>query len=282
MSDAIWYFADGDEERGPVTEAQIRALIGTGNLKADDLVWREGMEDWAPADTVPGLFAKEPAAPPVESPASSSTPSKKRKAKTEEPDARAPTDRARIPSVSIDFSKAVDRFKSSGSSGLPLFVTGFILVLLTKGCDSLATRHVARIKAKSQVVESRFQDDWDRQRTAIEARRQKLLDKDNPTPDERQKLNSLAEELEQLNEDKQEEMEGLRQGEWQDLSSAARDAEANNDMWAFWREGFFWFGTLVFSFGLMIVGFTGKGAYRWMCLIMLAIIVFSLYVGRTP
>jgi hypothetical protein len=51
-------------------------------------------------------------------------------------------------------------------------------------------------------------------------------------------------------------------------------------MWAFWREGLFWFGTLVFSIGLMTVGFTGKGAYRWMCLIMLAIIVFGLYVER--
>jgi len=282
MSEAIWYFADGDEERGPVTEAQIRALVGTGNLKRDDLVWKEGMEDWTPAEEVPGLFGKEPAAPPVESPARGATPSEKRKVEPESakrPE-RAPVERARVTNVSFDFSKAIDRFKSIGSPGLPLFVAGFMLVLLSKGCDSMATRYVARIKAKSQVTESRFQNDWNRQRSAIETRRQKLLDKGNPTPDDRQELNSLGQELEDLNEEKQEEIEELRQGEWQDLAIAADDAEANNDMWAFWREGFFWFGTLVFSFGLMTVGFTGKGAYRWMCLIMLAIIVFSLYVGR--
>jgi hypothetical protein len=63
MSEAIWYFADGDEERGPVTEAQIRTLIGTGNLKPDDLVWREGMDDWLPAAEVPGLFSGGTPAP---------------------------------------------------------------------------------------------------------------------------------------------------------------------------------------------------------------------------
>jgi hypothetical protein len=41
-TEAVWYFADGDVERGPVTEMQIRTLIGTGNLTAEDLVWREG------------------------------------------------------------------------------------------------------------------------------------------------------------------------------------------------------------------------------------------------
>jgi hypothetical protein len=60
MPDAIWYFADGDEERGPVTEAQIRTLIGTGNLHAEDLVWREGLDDWMPAGEVPGLFGNGP------------------------------------------------------------------------------------------------------------------------------------------------------------------------------------------------------------------------------
>ena len=282
MSQAIWYFADGDEERGPVTEAQIRALIGTGNLKSDDLVWKEGMEDWAPAGEVPGLFNKEPAAPPVDSPAKRAVPMEKPNVEPEAPKrpAKAPAEGARITPPRIDFSKAIDRFKSAGSPGLMLFVAGFMLVLLSKGCDSLGTRYVARINAKSQVAESHFQDAWDRQRSAIERQQQKLRDNTGPSPENRQELNSLAQELEKLNEEKQEEIEELRQGKWQDLANAARDAEANNEMWGFWREGFFWCGTFVFSVGLMVVGFNGKGAYRWMCLIMLAIIVFSLYVGR--
>ena len=59
MADAIWYFAIDEEERGPVTEAQLRTLIGTGNLSRNDLVWREGLNDWLPAGQVPGLFDKE-------------------------------------------------------------------------------------------------------------------------------------------------------------------------------------------------------------------------------
>ena len=41
----------------------------------------------------------------------------------------------------------------------------------------------------------------------------------------------------------------------------------------------FVFGTIVLSFGLLIVSWTAQGAERWICLIMLAIITFSLYVG---
>ena len=73
MSEAIWYFADGDVERGPVTEAQLRALIGTDNLKPDDLVWKEGMEDWMPAGEIPGLFDSDPD-PDSESPKSEDPP----------------------------------------------------------------------------------------------------------------------------------------------------------------------------------------------------------------
>ena len=63
------------------------------------------------------------------------------------------------------------------------------------------------------------------------------------------------------------------------MATAARNAEGNNTLWAFWRETAFVLGTVLLAVGLVAVGFSRTGPERWVCLVMLAIIVFSLYVG---
>jgi hypothetical protein len=57
-----WYYARGGSQVGPVTFAQLTDVAKTGSLGRDDLVWREGMGDWQPASTIPGLIPA-PAAP---------------------------------------------------------------------------------------------------------------------------------------------------------------------------------------------------------------------------
>lgn len=56
MAPVEWYFACGDEQFGPVSAARLKELATAGELRPDDLVWREGMEDWAEARYVKGLF----------------------------------------------------------------------------------------------------------------------------------------------------------------------------------------------------------------------------------
>jgi TM2 domain-containing membrane protein YozV len=46
-----YYIADGTAQRGPYSEQE---LAGQG-LRADMLVWREGMPQWLPAGTIPEL-----------------------------------------------------------------------------------------------------------------------------------------------------------------------------------------------------------------------------------
>jgi hypothetical protein len=43
-----WYFADGDEQRGPISETEFFDLVRTGVVRADTLVWCETMPDWRP------------------------------------------------------------------------------------------------------------------------------------------------------------------------------------------------------------------------------------------
>jgi len=47
-----WYYSDGHQQFGPVTEAQLDELVAEGRLKTDHLVWRAGMPDWAPLGVV--------------------------------------------------------------------------------------------------------------------------------------------------------------------------------------------------------------------------------------
>ena len=55
MSQEWYYSVDGDRQ-GPVSAADLKKLADAGTLKAADLVWKDGMTDWAPAKSVKGLF----------------------------------------------------------------------------------------------------------------------------------------------------------------------------------------------------------------------------------
>jgi uncharacterized membrane protein len=59
MSD--WYYAENNEQRGPVLESELKGLLAGNKLPADTLVWKEGMANWTPATQVTA-FHPAPAA----------------------------------------------------------------------------------------------------------------------------------------------------------------------------------------------------------------------------
>ena len=52
-----WHCTVGGQKYGPVGEDELRAWATEGRLKPTDMVWTEGMAEWAPAASVGGLFA---------------------------------------------------------------------------------------------------------------------------------------------------------------------------------------------------------------------------------
>ena len=46
-----WYYAEGSERIGPLTEEEFQAAVAQGKVGGATLVWREGMKDWAPFGT---------------------------------------------------------------------------------------------------------------------------------------------------------------------------------------------------------------------------------------
>jgi len=63
----MWYYAQDGQRKGPVSEDALRDMARDGALQPTDLVWREGMSEWAPAAQATGFEfagAAEPAADP--------------------------------------------------------------------------------------------------------------------------------------------------------------------------------------------------------------------------
>jgi hypothetical protein len=53
---AEWYYAKNKQKVGPLTAAQLKQLVRSGELSRNDMVWKEGMAKWTPAGQVKGLF----------------------------------------------------------------------------------------------------------------------------------------------------------------------------------------------------------------------------------
>jgi hypothetical protein len=67
---------------------------------------------------------------------------------------------------------------------------------------------------------------------------------------------------------------------WKALETAASHATHHSQIRAYWYEWLFLLGSLGLVSGLLLVAFYGGGLERWLCLAMVAIILFSLYVGK--
>jgi GYF domain 2 len=59
-----WFYAANGQQQGPFGDAQLRDLIANGTVRADTLVWTDGMAGWQKAAEVPGLMASA-GGPPV-------------------------------------------------------------------------------------------------------------------------------------------------------------------------------------------------------------------------
>ena len=58
---AQWYYGSSAGQHGPVDENELRAMIASGGVGPQTLVWREGMSDWMPLQNVPDFGIQQPA-----------------------------------------------------------------------------------------------------------------------------------------------------------------------------------------------------------------------------
>ena len=55
-----WYYRKGSTRFGPVSEAELKRLLASGELKSGDTVRSGNMTEWKPAIEVDGLMPIDP------------------------------------------------------------------------------------------------------------------------------------------------------------------------------------------------------------------------------
>ncbi len=57
MAQEWFYTRDGKSKHGPVSSTELRMLAKSGQLLPTDMMWREGLTKWIPANKVKDLFS---------------------------------------------------------------------------------------------------------------------------------------------------------------------------------------------------------------------------------
>jgi hypothetical protein len=148
-------------------------------------------------------------------------------------------------------------------------------VLISKGCDGLSQRYVRRLEARRDWATRDFEARWTQKLAPIETQ----LTAASATGDNQTRILQLETQKNQIIGDREKQRRNLEQTDWRDFNDSARQAEMTHRMSGFWREIAFFIGTFAFTGGLLALSLNGDGPERWMCLIILAILAFSLYVG---
>ena len=60
-----WYYARDGQRHGPVGGDELQRLAVAGTVRPHDLVWREGMAQWQPAQSATGFFTTAAMPPPL-------------------------------------------------------------------------------------------------------------------------------------------------------------------------------------------------------------------------
>lgn len=58
----MWYYANDDDQVGPVSGDELKALAEDGTIGPETQVWQDGMDDWQLASSVKGLLPSRPSA----------------------------------------------------------------------------------------------------------------------------------------------------------------------------------------------------------------------------
>jgi len=75
MSD--WYYAANNEQKGPINESELKANFAANKLPADALVWKDGMDNWTPANQIAAFTFRPAPTPAAVQPPLGSTPTTK-------------------------------------------------------------------------------------------------------------------------------------------------------------------------------------------------------------
>lgn len=250
MSEPVWYYARGEVERGPFTSPQIKALAQAGKIRRDDLVWKEGMENWTAAQELRELFPADSFA--GEKPATGPL--------TETSSGVA----ASLPHFATHASSEFVKLLTTAAWGC--LAVGVFCLVAARGCESFADGRLARVTAGARLEAVA---EWQRQRAPWITELDALLRKGRLTPQEQDRARDLNQLLGQL--DAQRAAEQLPGAQRVSVEQARAEWERGSVARGLTLHGGVVFVTLA---GLALAIF-GSGSERWLGAGMLLVVSYT-------
>lgn len=161
------------------------------------------------------------------------------------------------------------------------------MIVGARGCSQTSILNLGRLEAKSTAISTEFRNEWDTKQQVIADQiadlREELSEEDDVErmTDIRDQIDDFSEKLDTLSEERAKAEKKLEREELRDIRRSVSNARNNIASWSFWLEIPFVLGTLVLIYGLLAVGLRGSPHERVPCLVILAIITFSIFIGGT-
>jgi len=135
MSD--WYYAADGEQKGPVNESELKADLASGKVPADTLVWKDGMDNWTPANQVPAFSFRAPPAPakvqpPAAAASTSAAPATKASPTVNNPDSTKPLDLKDVVGAPEALEVDAEDAEKNKVMGILAYVIFFVPLLVAK------------------------------------------------------------------------------------------------------------------------------------------------------
>ena len=146
MSD--WYYAANNEQKGPVNESELKANLASNKLPADTLVWKDGMDNWTPANQV-AAFTFRPAPtpakvqPPVATAPAATPPTTKADPSVNNPDSTKPVDMTGVMGTPESLEVSADDAEKNKIFGILAYLGILCLVPILAAKDSPFARYHA-------------------------------------------------------------------------------------------------------------------------------------------
>lgn len=269
MTDTTWYYARDNQELGPVTTAQLKALLKKGDVEPANLIWKEGMENWRPANEV-APFRSESATSTtaVFRPADSSEPKKPKAAQEPKPKqnqaTHQPIERK---------SEPIDLTSYARWGGYGIVLLSLLTMVSMRGCAGVAAKNETRLQQQLSYAKADF-DRPLREKQQVLLAELEALDPDETFSSDR--ANELRSEIDKLKSTHDRQRIVKEASEWANLQADIASAAATTATIDFYAEFGFAFASVALLLGLFGVAVFGDPPQRWVSLIMIAIVLYGL------
>jgi uncharacterized membrane protein len=132
MSD--WYYAANNEQKGPINESELKANFAANKLPADTLVWKDGMDNWTPANQVAAFTFRAAPAPAKVQPSLGADPTMK--AAADNPSSTTPIDLTNIMGTPETLEVTAEDAEKNKVMGILAYISILCLVPILAAKDS--------------------------------------------------------------------------------------------------------------------------------------------------